>query len=100
MDRTNVLLMIERALEACFPEQKTAIVRELERRLPTDGRSHDGFLDGPPWWRTEEGRYLHIHDMDSEHLANVVALIRRSEGGWRKKFIKPIEAELMWRGKK
>jgi hypothetical protein len=45
-------------------------------------------------WLCKDGRIIAIEDMDTSHLTNCVAKIRRSSRGWRKQYLEPMVAEL------
>lgn len=55
--RTTVLLRVERALTACFPDVADAIMRELEQRLPLNGTAHAEEGRGV-WWTPDEIRAM------------------------------------------
>lgn len=95
LNRSVVMNTISRALQECFPDQKDMIIRELENRLPLNGRILPKIpSDDYPWWTTNDGRRIHIHDMSSAHLKSIVQMgISERLPTWKKHF----ERELIWR---
>jgi hypothetical protein len=60
-------------------------------------------------WRCNDGRELTLQEMETTHLRNSIAKIRRSIrvhkvtgaiAGWRLQFLKPMVAEIERRGRK
>ena len=80
VSRALLLVTVERALQILDSERAGEIMAELESRLPTDGRKLKG--DGL-MWRSEDGRAIHIHDLSSTHLLNIINMLstgRRTTG--------------------
>lgn len=47
-----------------------------------------------PVWITEDGKAIEIRDMDTQHIKNCLHLIYRSNGNWRRPYIRLFKAEL------
>jgi len=50
-----------------------------------------------PIWVTRDGRFLKISEMETSHVLNAIAKIRRSRSGWRIEYLDRLELELVIR---
>lgn len=46
-------------------------------------------------WRTKEGDYINLCDMETKHIKNCINLIQKRKDGWRSDWIKPLKKELL-----
>ena len=47
-----------------------------------------------PVWVTQDGQKLKIEDMSTSHIKKCLKMIYKSNGSWRREFIRPFECEL------
>ena len=47
-----------------------------------------------PAWRMRNGKLIAIKDMDTSHIKNCIKMIYRSNGTWRRQYLRYFEAEL------
>jgi len=48
-------------------------------------------------WTTREGKRILVSQMETSHVVNCIALIRRHAGRWRAKYLDRLELELLIR---
>jgi hypothetical protein len=45
-------------------------------------------------WRTRDGRFIAVRQMETSHILNCIAKITRSKRGWRREYLDRLLLEL------